>query len=63
MSAPNTNVKSQEKKHKFPLWGMVWSVALALVLLVGLVLWMTASGNEPGDNQPIDGSAATQPQE
>ncbi len=59
MSAPNTNVKKQEKRHKGPLWGMVWAVAVALILLVGLVLWMTGSGNEPGNDEPVDGSAVT----
>lgn len=60
MSAPDTNVKRQKKRHKIPLWGMIASVAFAVVLLVGLILWLSAGGNEPGNEEPIDGSANTE---
>ncbi|WP_108894146.1 hypothetical protein [Palleronia abyssalis] len=53
MSAPNTNVKKQERRHKFPLMGMVWSVVWAVVLLAGLLIYLSFSGNEPGDQQPV----------
>lgn len=61
MSAPDTDVKKQEKQHKTPLAGMIWAVVFAVVLLAGLILWLSFSGNEPGDDQPIgaeDGGAA-----
>ena len=58
MSAPNTNVKKQERRHKTPLVGMVWAILFAAVLFVGLVIWRAFSGNEPGDGQPIDAEQA-----
>lgn len=61
MSAPNTNVKKQERRHKFPLIGMAWMIAWAAVLLVGLVIYLSFKGNEPGNDTPIDeeGAAAS----
>ena len=53
MSAPETNVKKQEKQHKVPLVGMVWTVVWAAVLLIGLLVWLSFSGNEPGNDEPI----------
>lgn len=53
MSAPDTNVKKQEKQHKVPLVGMVWSVVWAAILLIGLLVWLSFSGNEPGNDQSI----------
>ncbi len=47
MSAPETNVAKQEKNHRTPLIGMAAMVIFALVLLVGLVIWLSAAGNEP----------------
>lgn len=34
MSAPNTNLNKQAKRHKGPLLGMIAAVVLAVVLLV-----------------------------
>ena len=47
MSAPDTNVEKQEKKHKAPLVGMVAVVGFALVLLVVLVFFVFGNGEEP----------------
>jgi hypothetical protein len=58
MSAPETNVKNQEKKHKAPLLGMKWVVGFALALLVILVAVLSFSGNEPANDQPIEEDAA-----
>jgi len=63
MSAPETNVKKQEKRHSFPLWGMVGVIAFARVLLVGMVLWLSAGGNEPGDGEPVADSASAEASE
>ena len=54
MSAPETNVKKQERRHKVPLMGMVWSIVWAAVLFVGLILWLSLRGNEPGNDTPIE---------
>ena len=53
MSAPNTNIKKQEREHKVPLSGIAWSIIFAAVLLIGLIVYLTAGGNEPGDDTPI----------
>ena len=47
MSAPDTNLEKQEKKHKVPLVGMIAVVGFALVLLVVLVFFVFADGEEP----------------
>ncbi len=60
MSAPETNVKKQEKEHKTPLAGMKLVVGFALVLLVILIVILSFMGNEPADDEPIGGSAETQ---
>ncbi|WP_422027359.1 hypothetical protein [Roseovarius sp.] len=63
MSAPKTDIKKQERRHKTPLVGMVAVVVFASVLLVGLVLWLGYQGNEPGNAEPqIDGRTGEQEQ-
>jgi hypothetical protein len=56
MSAPKTDLEKQEKQHKVPLVGMGIAVAFALVLFVGLIIWMSANGNTPENaDEQIDG--------
>ena len=56
MSAPKTDLDKQEKRHRGPLRGMAVVVAFALVLLVVLITWISANGNEPeGAETQIDG--------
>ncbi len=59
MSPPDTNIETQEKRHKGPLSGMALAVVLATALFVGLMIWMTANGNDPGDS---DDGAITAPE-
>jgi len=54
MSAPDTNIKKQEKRHKGPLAGMVAVVIFAGVLLIGLVAYLVYQGNEPRDAEEAD---------
>lgn len=49
MSAPDTNIKTQEKRHKGPLSGMILAVVIAALLFLGLLLWLAWNGNDPGD--------------
>ncbi|SHJ37431.1 hypothetical protein SAMN04488012_10893 [Palleronia salina] len=60
MSAPDTDVKKQQRRHKFPLVGMAWMVVWAAVLLIGLIVYLSLSGNEPGNETPIDEESATE---
>ncbi len=47
MSAPNTNLKTQKKRHKAPLFGMGGVVIGALLILALLAIYVVFSGNEP----------------
>ena len=60
MSAPDTDVKKQQKRHRFPLVGMAWMVIWAIGLLIAMVIYLSWSGNEPGNSTPIDEESATQ---
>jgi hypothetical protein len=51
MSAPDTNIDKQTDDHKSPLLGMGAAVAFAGVLLLGLMVWLSANGNNPGEEQ------------
>jgi hypothetical protein len=56
MSAPNTDLDKQEKKHRGPMRGMAGVVAFALLLLVGLMIWTTSNSTSPeGADTQIDG--------
>ena len=58
MSAPDTNIEKQTEHHKSPLLGMGAAVAFAGVLLLGLMIWLSANGNDPSDDQAPEGAAA-----
>lgn len=60
MSAPNTDPEKQGEKHKTPLVGMTMMIVWAAVLLVGLLVYLSFSGNEPGDDVPIDEEGASE---
>ena len=47
MSAPKTNVEKQTKRHATPLVGMAAMVVFALVLLLGLYIWLSAGSAGP----------------
>lgn len=47
MSAPKTNIEKQEKRHRWPLRGIVLSVVFAALLGLGLVTYLAYQGNEP----------------
>ncbi len=53
MSAPKTNIEKEKRRHRTPLTGMISVIVFALVLLVGLTLWITTQGNEPGDEEGV----------
>lgn len=59
MSAPDTNIEKQKEKHATPLFGIGGVVAFAGVLLLGLLVWLSATGNEPGTGETAGGSATT----
>lgn len=52
MSASNTNVKKQAKRHRGPLFGIAMAVAWALVLFVGFMIWTAYQGDNPAAESP-----------
>lgn len=66
MSAPDTNIETQERRHAGPLTGMALGVTFAGVLLVGLIGWTVYKAGAPeGSETQIDGrtGAVTEPVE
>ena len=56
MSAPDTNVKKQEEKHKPALLGIKGAIAFAALLLALFVGWVIVNGQSPdGSETRIDG--------
>jgi hypothetical protein len=56
MSAPETNIETQKKKHKGPLVGIVGAVIFAAVLFVALLAYVSDQGGTPeGADVQIDG--------
>ena len=56
MSAPDTDLEKQEKRHKGPLVGMGLAVIAALLLLFVFVSYLVSEGGEPqGAETQIDG--------
>lgn len=56
MSAPNTNVEKQEKRHAGPLIGMVAAVLFVGVLLIGYTFFIATPDEGAVDTTP-DGEA------
>lgn len=50
MSAPQTNIEKQERRHRPALGGMTIAVGFAALLFVGWILWVFAAGNTPGES-------------
>lgn len=72
MSAPNTNLDKQKRRHRGPLIGMVVVVVFALTLLTFLMM-STADQGTPADNgegsidgrtgQPVEADPPSAPTE
>lgn len=60
MSAPDTNTKKEKKAHKTPLAGMLGVVVFALVLLLGLAVWLSYAGNNPGSGSGVVDGISTE---
>lgn len=61
MSAPETNIDKQKKRHGGPLLGMAVGVGFALLLLLGWITWEAYYGNTPGEEEgaaPVTGNTA-----
>ena len=47
MSAPQTNVEKQSKRHRPALVGIGAAAAFGVAILVALMVWAFATGDEP----------------
>lgn len=47
MSAPNTNIDKQKKRHRPSLFGVSAAVALGLILLIAFIVWTVFKGKAP----------------
>ena len=54
MSASETNVEKQVKRHKGPLTGFVAVIAWAAVLLAGFLLWTAYQSGNPTAESPAE---------
>jgi hypothetical protein len=46
MSAPDTNIKKQEKQHKPSLWGIKGAMAFGLLMIALLMFFVIGNGRE-----------------
>ena len=53
MSAPDTDVKKQSKRHRGPLFGFVVVLLWAGVLFAGFMAWTAYKGGEPTAETPL----------
>lgn len=60
MSAPNTNIEKQERRHRGPLTGMWIAVAFAVVLFIGWLVWMFALADPAGEPAVTPASGQTE---
>lgn len=53
MSAPDTNLKRQERQHRAPLWGIWASLGLVALLFLGWIGWVMANGQAPEQQSTV----------
>lgn len=58
MSAPETNIEKQSKRHRPALWGMVAAAVFAALLFLAYLANLAVKGNEPGDETGSAGADA-----
>lgn len=58
MSAPQTNIEKQKRRHKGPLIGMALVVVFAVGLIVYWLLEEAANGQSPLDPEPGEATSA-----
>ena len=52
MSASNTNVKKQQRRHRGPLFGITFALIWAAVLFAGLLIWTSYQTGSPAAESP-----------
>lgn len=57
LSAPDTNIEKQEKRHKGPLSGMALAAIIAALGFVGVLAWLAWTGMEPREGLDVEAAA------
>ncbi|MEL7211354.1 MAG: hypothetical protein AAGK92_01755 [Pseudomonadota bacterium] len=52
MSASETNIDKQVKRHRGPLFGIAIALLWAAVLFLGLLLWTVYQADDPAAENP-----------
>ncbi|RYH02709.1 hypothetical protein EU805_08820 [Salipiger sp. IMCC34102] len=61
MSAPKTNLDKQKSRHRGAMTGIITVVVFALILLAGLIFFISANGNTPeGAETQIEGTTGAE---
>lgn len=53
MSAPNTNIKKQAKRHKTPLTGMPLAAGIAIIAFLGFLAWVALTDTDTSGAQSV----------
>ena len=53
MSAPDTNVKRQARRHRPPLIGIALVVGFAAIAMFIWLAWEASEGNTPGEDSVV----------
>lgn len=54
MSAPDTNLEKQKRRHKVPLLGMKGIIVFAALMLIGLVFYTVLQTEDTNTESVID---------
>lgn len=54
MSASNTNIDKQVRRHRGPLYGIAIAVGFAAVLFAGLLIWTSYQADNPTAQSPAE---------
>lgn len=60
MSAPDTNVEKQAKRHKGPLRGMSGAIILAVVAILAVFAWVNLTGVDEAPVPEVTTTTETQ---
>lgn len=54
MSAPNTNIDRQERRHRPAIWGITIALLIALVAMIGFGAWNGLPAEERAAPATVD---------
>lgn len=60
MSAPDTNIETQKKRHRGPLSGIALGLTFAGLLFAGLLIWTAYAADRATATSPAEAVATDQ---